>query len=65
MTPKKHQKQLKLIKNDLWVCKNIGGNGRIILVEYGPWGTPWDPGYNNFCVPCCLRKCKILLMKSS
>ena len=41
MTPQKLQKQLKLTENDpLWVCRNIGEYGRIILVEYGPWGTP-------------------------
>ena len=47
----------------LWACRNIKGHGRIILVQYGPWGTPWDPGYDHFCDPCCLRKCKSLLMK--
>ena len=52
MTPKKPQKHFNLIKIDtLWACRNIGGNGRIILVEYGPWGTPWDPSYDHFCEP--------------
>ena len=54
MTPQKPQKQLKLINFDpRWACRNIGGHGRIILVEYGPWGTLWDPSYDHFCDQCC------------
>ena len=50
----KRQKQLYLINFDpLWACRDIVGHGRIILVQYGPWGTPWDPSSDNFCVPNC------------
>ena len=41
MTPQNFQKSLNSINLDpLWACRNIGGHGKIILVEYGPWGTP-------------------------
>ena len=39
--PKKPQKLVSLINFDpLWACRNIKGHGKIILVEYGPWGPP-------------------------
>ena len=53
MAPQKCLKMLKFIKIDsLWACRNIGRHGRIILVEYGPWGLPGDPSYDHLCVPC-------------
>ena len=48
MTANKHQKQLRLINFDpLWACRNVGGHGRIILVEYRPWGMPGDLNLNQ------------------
>ena len=47
--PQNRQKSPNFINFDpLWACKNIGGHGRIILVEYGPLGSSWDPSYDHF-----------------
>ena len=30
--------------------KNLWGYGRKVHAKFLPWGTPWDPSYDNFCV---------------
>ena len=53
MTPEKCLKTHKLIKNDpLWACRNIKGYGRKVHAKFWPWGTSWDPIYDNFWVLC-------------
>ena len=66
MTPNKCLKMLNLINFDpLWAWQNLWGYGRKVHAKFWPWGKPWDPSYDHFCVPCCHPTCKSLLMKFS
>ena len=66
MTPLDPSKPLILIETGLlWAWQNLWGYSRKVHAKFWPWGIPWDPSYDHFCIPCCLRKCKSLLMKSS
>ena len=63
------QKCLKIFNlinfDPLWAWQNLWGYGRIFLTKFWPLGTPRDPSSDHCWVPCCLRKCKCLLMKFS
>ena len=49
----------------LWAWQTLWGYGRKVHAKFWPWGMPWDPSYDHFCVPCCHPTCKSLLMKFS
>ena len=64
MTPQKCLKPMKLFNLDpLWAWQNLWGYGKMILTSFWPWGMPWDPSYDHFCVQCRHPTCKSLLMK--
>ena len=53
MTPQKVFKTFNLIKiGVLWEWKNLWGYGSNVHAKFCPWGMPWDPSYDNFCVLC-------------
>ena len=63
LVPSKHSISIKIGLLRAW--QNFWGYGRKVHAKFSPWGTPWDLSCDNFWVPCCLRKCKSLLMKFS
>ena len=65
-SPKKCIKMLILIIcGPLWAWQNLLGYDRKVHAKFWFQGTPWDPSYDYFWVPCCHPKCKSLLMKFS
>ena len=53
LTPPKVFKTLHLIKiGILWAWKNLWAYGRKVHAKFWPWGMPWDPIYDHFCVSC-------------
>ena len=44
-------KTFNLIKiGVLRVWKNLWGYGRKVHAKFWPWGNPWNPSYDHFCV---------------